>query len=208
MIDQVCEHGLLDRLRAARAAARARAFALGARPDGPLVIDLDATLVTAHSDKDGTSGTFKGGFGFHPLLAYLDTPDLPAGGTPLAGLLRPGNAGANDAADHLRVLPARDADGRNGPVTQRRIEVLVGGSDSERCPLEPRSGACRAPSGPDRRRAIGGASPAASLLAQGGGRILAPPHPDRPREREGDDEHDELPRRRLRRDHRVPSVRV
>ena len=104
VIDGICEHGLLDALRAARAAARERAFALGARPAGPLVIDIDATLITAHSDKDGTAGTYKGGFGFHPLLAYLDGPDQGAGGQPLAGVLRPGNAGANDAADHVRLL--------------------------------------------------------------------------------------------------------
>ena len=57
VIDGICEHGLLDALRAARASARERAFALGARPAGPLVIDIDATLITAHSDKDGTAGT-------------------------------------------------------------------------------------------------------------------------------------------------------
>ncbi len=104
VIDGVCEHGLLDGLRDARARARARAFRLGAQPGGPLVIDIDATLITTHSDKDGAAGTYKGGFGFHPLLAYLDAPDLPAGGMPLAGRLRPGNAGANDAADHIAVL--------------------------------------------------------------------------------------------------------
>jgi hypothetical protein len=104
VIDQVCQRGRLDALRAARAQARARAFALGARPAGPLIIDIDATLITAHSDKDGAAGTFKGGFGFGPLLAYLDGPDQAAGGQPLAGLLRPGNAGANDARDHMTVL--------------------------------------------------------------------------------------------------------
>jgi hypothetical protein len=104
VIDAVCEHGLLDALRAARATARAQAFKLGTRPAGPLIIDLDATLVTAHSDKDGTAGTFKGGFGFHPLLAYLDCPMLAGGGMPLAGRLRPGNAAANDARDHIGVL--------------------------------------------------------------------------------------------------------
>ena len=103
VIDDVCEHGLLDAVRAARATACARAFALGARPAGPLVIDIDATLISAHSDKDGTGGTYKGGFGFHPLLAYLDCPD-GAGGMALAGRLRPGNAGANDARDHIAVL--------------------------------------------------------------------------------------------------------
>jgi hypothetical protein len=104
VIDAIAEVGLLDALREARATARARAFALRARPAGPLIIDLDATLVTAHSEKDGTGGTYKGGFGFHPLLAYLDCPDGEAGGMPLAGRLRPGNAGANDARDHIAVL--------------------------------------------------------------------------------------------------------
>jgi hypothetical protein len=104
VIDDVCEVGLFDAIRAARAAARARAFGLGARPAGPLVIDIDATLITAHSEKHGTGGTYKGGFGFHLLLAYLDCPDSPAGGMALAGRLRPGNAGANDARDHIAVL--------------------------------------------------------------------------------------------------------
>jgi hypothetical protein len=104
LVDGIAEHDLLDGVRRARAHARARAWALGARPTGPLFIDVDATLITAHSDKDGAAGTFKGGFGFHPLLAYLDCPDSPGGGQPLAGMLRPGNAGANCAADHITVL--------------------------------------------------------------------------------------------------------
>jgi hypothetical protein len=104
VIDAIAEVGLLDAVRAARATARARAFELGARPAGPLIIDIDATLITAHSDKDGTGGTYKGGFGFSALLAYLDCPDGEAGGQPLAGRLRPGNAGANDARDQIAVL--------------------------------------------------------------------------------------------------------
>jgi len=104
VIDAVAEHGLLDQVRAARTVARERAWELGCRPGGPLVIDVDATLIGAHSDKDGAAGTYKGGFGFHPLLAYLDLPDGPAGGLPLAAMLRPGNAGANTAADHIAVL--------------------------------------------------------------------------------------------------------
>src|SRR4051812_694047 len=104
VIDAIADVGLLDAGRAARATGRARAFGLGARPAGPLVIDIDATLITAHSDKDGTGGTYKGGFGFHPLLAYLDCPDSSAGGMALAGRLRPGNAGSNDARDHIAVL--------------------------------------------------------------------------------------------------------
>lgn len=62
----------------------------------PVVIDLDATLVTAHSDKQQAAPTYKRGFGFRPLLAFIDHG---SGGTgePAAGLLRPGNAGANTA---------------------------------------------------------------------------------------------------------------
>jgi hypothetical protein len=70
--------------------------------DGLLVIDLDATLVTAHSDKQGAAGTDKGGFGFHPLAAWLDRGD--GTGEPLAAVLRPGNAAANTAADQIDVV--------------------------------------------------------------------------------------------------------
>src|SRR3954453_7083467 len=80
VIDDVCEVGLLDALRAARATARERAFELGARPAGPLGTDIDATLITAHSKKEGAGGTYEGGFGFYPLPAYLDCPDGEAGG--------------------------------------------------------------------------------------------------------------------------------
>jgi hypothetical protein len=69
---------------------------------GLLVIDLDATLVTAHSDKQGAAGTYKGGFGFHPLAAWLDRGD--GTGEPLAAILRPGNAAANTAADQIDVV--------------------------------------------------------------------------------------------------------
>jgi hypothetical protein len=66
-----------------------------------LVIDLDATIVICHSEKQAAAPTFKGTFGYHPMLAYLDNT-----GEALAGLLRPGNAGANTAADHIAVLDA------------------------------------------------------------------------------------------------------
>jgi len=68
---------------------------------GQVVIDLDATLVTAHSDKEGARGNFKGGFGYHPLGAWLDNTNEA-----LAALLRPGNAGSNTATDHLTVVEA------------------------------------------------------------------------------------------------------
>ena len=66
---------------------------------GEVVIDLDATLGTAHSDKESAKGNFKGGFGCHPLGAWLDNT-----GEALAAVLRPGNAGSNTAADHLTVI--------------------------------------------------------------------------------------------------------
>src|SRR4051794_13768088 len=88
----------LDRLRAARAQARARAWAAGAAP-ADVILDFDATPVTAHSDKEHAAGHYKGGFGFNPLLACC-------GREVLAAVLRLGNAGANNADDHLQVLEA------------------------------------------------------------------------------------------------------
>jgi hypothetical protein len=97
LIDSLTEERL-DAIRVARASARARAWRLGASPQR-ITLDIDATLVTSHSDKDGAAGTYKGGYGFHPLLCYLDETDEA-----LSGLLRPGNAGANTATDHIEVL--------------------------------------------------------------------------------------------------------
>ena len=88
----------LEAIRAARAKALKRAWDAGARPE-TITLDIDASLLTAHSEKQGAAGNYKGGFGFHPLLCYLAET-----GEPLAGLLRPGNAGANTAADHFEVL--------------------------------------------------------------------------------------------------------
>ena len=64
-----------------------------------MTIDVDATLITAHSEKEKAAGNYKDGFGFHPLMAYADETREALG-----GLLRPGNAGANTAADHMAVL--------------------------------------------------------------------------------------------------------
>ena len=92
------DEAALERIKTGRAQARASAWAAGADP-GFYVIDIDATLVNAHSDKQQAAPTWKRGFGFHPLLAYLD-----ATGEALAGVLRPGNAGSGTASDHVRVL--------------------------------------------------------------------------------------------------------
>jgi hypothetical protein len=87
----------LERLRAAHARARERAWKLIGAPQR-LTIDLDATLIGSHSEKEGAAGNFKGGFGFAPMLAYADET-----GEALAGELRPGNAGANTAIDQIAV---------------------------------------------------------------------------------------------------------
>lgn len=95
---QAVDDAALEAIKTARAEARRRVWAAGADP-GFYVIDLDATLVGAHSEKEQAAPTYKRGFGFHPLLAYLD-----ATGEALAGLLRPGNAGSGTATDHICVL--------------------------------------------------------------------------------------------------------
>lgn len=101
------------RIRAARARVRAHVWELIAARDGGfcwvaiagrvltgwIVIDIDATLITAHSNKQGAAATFKKGWGFHPLGAWCQNT-----GEALAMLLRPGNAGSNTVADHLIVL--------------------------------------------------------------------------------------------------------
>ena len=85
-------------IRSARRLARERAWSVGARPQ-TITLDFDAQLLECHSEKEGGGPHRKGGYGFHPLHCFLDES-----GEHLAGLLRPGNAGANTAADHISVL--------------------------------------------------------------------------------------------------------
>lgn len=110
VIDDLAAGGqrVLDAIADAHTAARARVHAVGGGPagtgpDGLVPLDIDATLVNAHSDKEDARPTYKRGFGHHPVMAFLDHG---AGGTgeALAGLLRPGNANANNAADLLITL--------------------------------------------------------------------------------------------------------
>jgi len=99
VIDRIAvEPGLLEALRLAHAQARKQFWKLHGAPES-FRIDIDATLITAHSEKERAAGNYKGGYGFHPLMSYAD-------GTreALSGLLRPGNAGSNTAADHETVL--------------------------------------------------------------------------------------------------------
>ncbi len=113
---EAVDDAALGRIATARAQARARAWAAGMDP-GFVVIDIDGTLVTADSDKEQAAPNYKGGFGFYPLLAYLDRT-----GEPLAALLRPGNAGSGTARDHIAVLGAALA---QLPVDPRSREVIV-----------------------------------------------------------------------------------
>jgi Transposase DDE domain group 1 len=97
----------LKAVRSARGAARERAWALAGQDapgaDGELVtIDLDATIVIAHSDKEQAAPTWKKTFGFHPMTAFADH-GADGNGEPLAIVLRAGGAGSNTAADHIEA---------------------------------------------------------------------------------------------------------
>jgi hypothetical protein len=126
---------MLDKIARARAKARAHAWTLisgtaagfpwlviaGKTLAGWVVIDMDATLVTAHSDKEGAAPTWKKGYGFHPLGAWCrNTREC------LAMLLRPGNAGSNTFTDHKEVLASalRQVPSR----FRRRIMIRVDGA--------------------------------------------------------------------------------
>jgi hypothetical protein len=112
---ELADPATLDKIARVRARVRAHVWPLiaatpagfpwlqiaGKLLAGWLVIDLDATLITAHSDKEGAAPTFKKGYGFHPLGAWLANTTES-----LAMLLRPGNAGSNTFTDHAAVLTA------------------------------------------------------------------------------------------------------
>jgi hypothetical protein len=106
------DDAVLDRLRTARAAARETAWAqlidtrsglpettAAGQPVPGLVLDLDASVVVCHSEKESATPTWKGSFGYHPLFCFLDNTREA-----LSGLLREGRAGSNTAADHITVL--------------------------------------------------------------------------------------------------------
>jgi len=118
--------GRLRRMDAARARVRRHVWSqLAVLPasrvadrdlGATVVLDVDATLVTAHSEKESATPTYKRGFGFHPLGVWCDnTAEM------LAVTLRPGNAGANTAADHISVL---DAAIRQVPAAHRRSMLI------------------------------------------------------------------------------------
>jgi hypothetical protein len=123
--------GVLSELKRARAVARERAWLLRGEAGRPvptlrcggiavpgLVIDFDASLVTCHSEKQGAAPNFKHGYGYHPVLVWLDNTNEA-----LAGMLRPGNAGSNTAADHIRLTDEAsqipDAERHGQPILVR-----------------------------------------------------------------------------------------
>lgn len=117
-------------IRSARAAARDRVWArrrpVPGRPGSGVIIDLDATLVTAHSEKEAAAPTFKRGFGFHPLFAFVDHGEDGSGET-VAQMLRTGSAGANTAADHITVLDDALAQLPEGERSRVLVRTDTGG---------------------------------------------------------------------------------
>jgi Transposase DDE domain group 1 len=85
LLDRIAgDPGLLDAIMTMRVRARERAWEVGMRLER-IVIDIDATLIGSHTEKEGAAVNFKGTFGVHPLFAYLDKSREA-----LAGFLRPG----------------------------------------------------------------------------------------------------------------------
>jgi hypothetical protein len=128
----------LSRLRTARAHARELAWAQAAehgngmpastaagQPVPGLTLDLDASIVICHSEKQSATATYKKTFGYHPLFCFLD-------GTreALSGLLREGRAGSNTTADHITVL---DTALTQIPDTHRYGTPILIRSDSAGC---------------------------------------------------------------------------
>ena len=103
----------LPAIRAAHARARAAVWArrrplagrAGCRDGGQVIIDLDSTLVSAHSEKELAGPTFKKTFGFAPMCAFVDHGEHGTGEA-LALDLRPGSASPHAAADHITTLQA------------------------------------------------------------------------------------------------------
>lgn len=137
------DHASLARIAMARNQVRERVWELIAARHGRIpasrtcygdlgpviVIRIDATLVTAHSDKEQAGGNFKGGYGFHPLTAWCDNT-----GELLAIIARTGGAGSNTAADHIAIIDAAIA--AVPPRWRRNLLVTVDGAGSSHAVIE------------------------------------------------------------------------
>ncbi len=128
----------LKAIGAARAAARAQVWKLAGEhaPDSgvdaatPLIVDVDATLVTSHSEKESAAPTFKRGYGHHPLCSFVDH-GTQGSGEPLAVMLRAGNAGSNTAADHIAIVKnalAQLPGHRPGTRPGRKVLIRIDGA--------------------------------------------------------------------------------
>ena len=170
----------LEGMRAARKLARESAFALGAGPE-QTTLDVDASLLGAHSEKEGAAGNYKGGFGFHPMLCYLEGSEGA-----LDGVLRPGNAGSNTGTDQVAAIEAAL---EQLPPSALEGEILVRG-DSAACVHEVvdfcREGGIRFSVGHDItapvREAIAAVPDDAWVGAIGQDGAPVAEHPTRPRE--------------------------
>jgi hypothetical protein len=125
----------LRKIQAARARVRRQVWAQVVEQRGDLpasrvagtdlgqvvVLDVDATIVVAHSEKENASPTFKRTFGFHPLGVWCDNT-----GEFLAGMLRTGRAGSNTAADHITVLT--EAVGQIPAARRRKLLIRSDGA--------------------------------------------------------------------------------
>lgn len=137
------DHAALARITGARNQVRERVWELIAARHGrippsrtcygdlgaTIVIRIDASLVESHSDKECAAGNFKGGYGFHPLMAWCDNT-----GELLAVIARSGNAGSNTAADHIAIIDAAIA---AVPARWRRnLLVSIDGAGSSHAVVE------------------------------------------------------------------------
>ncbi|WP_157728361.1 transposase [Corynebacterium cystitidis] len=98
--------------------------------DNPMVVDIDATLIAVHSDKEQARAN-RGNYGYHPLVAAVDYGDQ-LGGEILRIMCRAGNAGANTATDHITMLSSiLDAVGHShgdGTPWGKRLAIRVDGA--------------------------------------------------------------------------------
>jgi hypothetical protein len=110
-VDEESTDAAVAAIRDARARAREAVWARrrplagvpGTGAGGQVIVDIDATLVGAHSDKEGAEPTYKRGFGFHPMCSSIDHGAHGTGDTGVLNL-RPGRASAWDSADHIAAL--------------------------------------------------------------------------------------------------------
>ena len=121
-------------IRAAHARARAAVWSRrrplagrpGTRDGGQVIVDLDSTLVSAHSEKEGAQPTYKRGFGFAPMCAFVDHGEQGTGET-LAVVLRPGKASPFDKASHIEALDLALSALPHGERAQVLVRVDTGG---------------------------------------------------------------------------------